>query len=179
MIEAVAKLVRPLVRLLDVSSAVLELAIRFFVAPVFFMSGLEKIASWSATLALFEDEHYRVPLLPAELTAYLTTGVELTLPVFLALGLGGRFAAVILFVFNFSAAIPYPGILSGPNDHDLWGWLLAVIIFHGPGKLSWDFLIRRKLFSGARSLDRQELDVPVDNGGSERIHGARQRNLPA
>jgi putative oxidoreductase len=131
---------------LDLLSPALELAIRLYVARVFFFSGLTKIASWSTTLALFEGE-YHVPLLPPELAAYLGTTVELTLPVLLALGLGGRFAAVVLSVFNFIAAISYPDISpAGLKDHVLWGWLLAVVALHGPGMISLDFLIKRRFF---------------------------------
>jgi putative oxidoreductase len=146
MSAAVVGLARQVIRVLELLSPALELAIRLYVARVFFLSGLTKIASWSTTLALFEDE-YHVPLLPPELAAYLSTTVELTLPVFLALDLGGRFAAAILFVFNFIAATSYPDISpAGLKDHVLWGWLLAVVAFYGPGMISLDFLIKRRFF---------------------------------
>ena len=48
---------------------------------------MTKLASWDATLYLFEYE-YAVPFLPTELAAYIGTGVEITMPVLLALGLG-------------------------------------------------------------------------------------------
>jgi len=34
----------------------------------------------------------------------------------------------------------------GLKDHQYWGLLLLVILFHGPGKLSIDHLIRRRFF---------------------------------
>ena len=43
------------------------------------------------------------PVLPPHLAAYLGTGAELVLPVLLALGIGTRFAAIALFVFNIVA----------------------------------------------------------------------------
>lgn len=122
----------------------LDFGIRLFVGSVFFQSGLTKIASWSTTVALFENE-YAVPFLPAEAAAYLGTSVELCLPVLLVLGLGTRFAAAILFVFNIIAVISYPDLSEvGLKDHQYWGLLLLVTLFHGPGKLSLDYLIRRK-----------------------------------
>ena len=68
-----------------------DLAVRLFVAAVFFQSGLTKIANWSSTVSLFENE-YAVALLPPQLAAFLGTGVELFFPVLLVLGLGTRFA---------------------------------------------------------------------------------------
>jgi putative oxidoreductase len=123
---------------------VLDLAIRLWVAAAFFQSGLAKIQSWETTLALFENE-YSVPLLPPALAAYLGTATELFIPVLLVLGLGGRFAAAVLFVFNIVAVISY-GDLSeaGLMQHQIWGLLLLVTLLHGPGKLSIDHLIRRR-----------------------------------
>ena len=126
---------------------VLDLGMRLFVAEAFLTSGLTKIASWDTTVALFENE-YQVPLLPPELAAYLGTGAELTLPVFIALGLGGRVAAIALFVFNIVAVIAYPDLSpAGLKDHQLWGLILLVVALHGPGKLSLDHLIRRRFFA--------------------------------
>lgn len=128
---------------LAVLTPVLDFAIRFVVASVFFQAGLTKIASWSSTLTLFEYE-YAVPLLPPELAAYLGTAAELVLPVLLVLGLAARPAALALFVFNIVAVISYPDIGEvGLKDHQYWGLLLLVTLFHGPGKLSLDHLIRR------------------------------------
>jgi len=128
----------------DLLAPIFDLAIRLYVASVFFKSGLVKIQSWKSTVALFENE-YAVPVLPPELAAYVGTATELIVPVFLVLGLGGRLAALVLFVFNIIAATSYPDIsVAGIKDHILWGCLLAIIFFHGPGKLSLDRLILRR-----------------------------------
>ena len=127
----------------DLLAPIFDLAIRLYVASVFFKSGLVKIQSWESTVALFENE-YAVPVVPPELAAYMGTATELIVPVFLVLGLGGRLAALVLFVFNIIAATSYPDIsVAGIKDHILWGCLLAVIFFHGSGKLSLDRLILR------------------------------------
>lgn len=122
----------------------LGLGIRLLLAGIFFQAGLAKIASWSATLALFQYE-YEVPLLPPELAAYLGTGAELFFPGLLVLGLGTRFAALALFVFNAVAVLSYPGLSEvGLKDHQTWGLLLLVVAFYGPGRFSLDHFIRRR-----------------------------------
>lgn len=132
----------PAIRALEFFTPALDLGIRILVGSVFFKSGLTKIASWDSTLALFESE-YAVPLLPPELAAYLGTAVELGLPVLLVLGLGSRLAALGLFIFNIIAVISYPDLSEvGLKDHQYWGLLLLVTLFHGPGKLSLDYLLR-------------------------------------
>lgn len=129
---------------LDALAPLFDLALRLYVAWVFFRSGLVKTQSWDATLYLFENE-YEVPFLPPELAAWLGTAAELTLPVFLALGLGTRFFALALFVFNAVAVISYPELSpAGLKDHILWGALMLVAIFHGPGKLSLDAWLCRR-----------------------------------
>jgi len=135
---------RATVRRLDALAPLVDLGVRLFVATVFFRSGLTKIASWDATLSLFENE-YAVPFLPPEIAAYLGTAVELVFPVLLALGLGSRLAAFVLFAFNAIAVISYPDLgATGLKDHQTWGLLLLVALLHGPGALSLDRLISHR-----------------------------------
>jgi putative oxidoreductase len=115
-----------------------DLAIRLYVASVFFRAGWLKVSSWETTLLLFQND-YHVPLLPPMLSAVLGTGGELLLPVLLAFGLAGRFGAAGLFVMNLVAANSFPDISElGLQDHWLWGVLLATSVLHGPGKFSID-----------------------------------------
>jgi putative oxidoreductase len=126
---------------------VLDLAIRLWVAKVFFMSGLTKVQSWETTLSLFENE-YSVPLLPPEVAAYAGTFTELFFPVLLVLGVGTRFAAGVLFVFNIIAVLSYPDLGEvGLKDHQYWGLLLLIPLLHGPGKISIDHFIRRRFWN--------------------------------
>ncbi len=130
-------------QLLDLGAPLADLAIRLYVANVFWKAGLTKIQSWDTTLTLFEYE-YAVPWLSPELAAWLATAVELSMPVLLVLGLAGRFAALTLFVFNIMAVVSYPGLSeTGLEFHILWGLLLLVPVVHGVGKLSLDRLIGR------------------------------------
>ena len=135
----------PVVRVLEWLQPVFVLAVRLYVASVFLKSGLTKIASMDSTILLFTHE-YQVPLLSPELAAYLGTAAELILPVLLALGLGGRLAAAALFAFNIVAVISYPDLNeAGVMQHQYWGVLLLIPLLYGPGKLSIDSLLQRRL----------------------------------
>ena len=121
------------------------LGLRLYVAQVFFRSGWLKLSAWSSTLELFEYE-YHVPLLPPPLAAVMGTAGELGLSTLLALGLAGRFGAAGLSVVNVMAVISFADLSDlGFQDHVLWGMLLLVIVFHGPGRISLDHWINGKL----------------------------------
>ena len=131
-------------KMLRVMSPTVDLAIRLYIAWIFLKSGLLKIQSWESTLALFEYE-YAVPLLSTEMAATLGTAAELVLPVMLALGLAGRFAALALFAFNIVAVVSYPDLsVVGRQHHFYWGALLAMLAVHGPGLLSVDGWLARR-----------------------------------
>ncbi len=137
-------LTRPIIHGIDFLSPLLDLAIRVWVANIFWKSGMTKIASWDSTVALFTYE-YHVPLLSPEMAAFMGTAVELTMPVLLVLGLGARFSAAVLFVLNIVAVISYPDLNeTGIKDHYYWGLLLLIPLMHGPGKLSIDHWLRKK-----------------------------------
>ena len=134
---------RRVIAWLEALQPVALLAARLVVAQAFFLSGLTKLRSWETTLALFEDE-YHVPLLPPELAAWLGTGGELVLPVLLALGLAGRFAAAGLSVVNVVAVLSLAEIAPAAlQQHQLWGALLVVVLLWGPGRLSADAWLAR------------------------------------
>lgn len=141
--EKVSRLYAWATRLLNQIAPVGDLAIRLWVANVFFRSGLTKLDNWDGTLALFANE-YQVPVLSPTLAAYAGTATELIFPVLLALGLGTRFTALALFVFNIIAAVSYPDLSEvGLKDHQHWGLLLLVPLLHGAGKLSLDHWLAR------------------------------------
>ena len=121
------------------------LVARLYVAHAFFSSGLTKLRDWETTVALFTDE-YRVPLLSPAVAAALGTAGELVLPVLLALGLAGRFAALGLSVVNVVAVISLAEIAPAAlAQHHLWGALLVVLVLWGPGRWSVDALLKRRL----------------------------------
>ena len=136
-------LIARVLRILDsVPYSLLAIPARLAVAQVFWSSGQTKLANWDATLQLFEDE-YKVPLLPPELAAHIATGIELSTPVLMVLGLLTRPAALVLLgmtsvieVFIYPQAWP---------THIQWAAMLVFLLCRGPGKLSLDYLIRRWL----------------------------------
>ena len=135
--------------LVDRLQPVALLALRLYVSSVFFRSGLVKLSDWSATLALFHDE-YHVPLLPPDLAAWVGAFGELSFPVLITLGLAGRFGAAGLFVVNAMALISYPQLWgfdcpAGLQMHFVWGAILLVLALFGPGALSVDALVLRRL----------------------------------
>ncbi len=134
---------------LDALQPLALLAARLYVAQVFFLSGLTKLRDWGTTVALFTDE-YKVPLLSPQLAAVSGTAGELVLPVMLVLGLGGRFAALGLFVVNAVAVIALADIPpAAMQQHVFWGALLAGLAVFGPGKWSLDAVVWPRLFKGA------------------------------
>jgi len=137
-----AKLVRLRALLESVPYSLLALPLRFAVATVFWNSGMTKLASWDTTLQLFADE-YRLPFLPPEIAAPMAASIELTTPVLLVLGLLTRPAALVLLgmtsvieIFVYPQAWP---------THIQWAAMLLVLLCRGPGKLSLDHLIWRRL----------------------------------
>lgn len=122
------------------------LAARVYVGQAFFLSGLTKIRDWDTTVALFADE-YKVPLLPPALAALMGTAGELALPVLLVLGLGGRFAALGLFVVNAVAVVSLSEIAPAAlQQHIFWGSLLAGLAIYGPGAWSLERFIWPRLY---------------------------------
>ncbi|MHB1245961.1 MAG: DoxX family protein [Sulfuriferula sp.] len=135
-----------LVAVLEWLQAPALLAARLYVAYVFFMSGLESLRSWNATLYLYENE-FHVAILSPHVAAIIGTAGEILLPPLLALGLFGRFGALGLLVVNAVALLSYMYALQAPAImfHVIWGILLIMVALWGPGKWSADYLwtIRR------------------------------------
>jgi len=106
---------------------------RFTVASVFWRSGQTKVEGFHIredTFVLFREE-YKVPLLPPDVAAYLSTTAEHIFPVLLVVGLASRLSACgLLFMTMVIQLFVYP---SGWPDHILWISILLVIIARGPG----------------------------------------------
>jgi putative oxidoreductase len=136
--SGIARLYASFVSVLDKLQPIFALAMRLYIARVFMVSGWLKFSRWDSTLALFENE-YHVPVLSPHTAAILGTAAELGLPLLIVFGIGTRAAALALFVFNIVAVVSYPDLSdAGLKDHYLWGALMLVIAFYGPGKLSID-----------------------------------------
>jgi putative oxidoreductase len=125
--------------------SILQFLLRLSMASVFWHAGMTKIASWATTIALFRDE-YMVPILPPELAASLAATVELTCPVLLVLGLATRLATLPMLGMTFVIEVfVYP---EQWIEHLMWASILVFILTRGPGALSLDHLIARKVLRG-------------------------------
>jgi putative oxidoreductase len=130
----------------DKIGLVADFLLRLTLAKVFFSSGWVKLNDWGSTLFLFEEE-YKVPLIPADLAAYLATGAELGLAVLLMLGLLTRLSALGLFVLNGVAVLSYYDTLKDSpaalNDHWYWGLMLCIVLVLPLRQLSADYWLKR------------------------------------
>ena len=115
--------------------SLVALVARFGVASVFWRSGQTKVEGFhirKATFFLFRDE-YKVPLLPPDLAAYISTIAEHVFPILLVIGFASRLSALALFGMTMVI------------QHILWVGLMLIIIARGPGALSLDHLLWTKL----------------------------------
>ncbi len=156
--SAAAIVGRVLRRLDAVPYSALAIPLRLAVATVFWNSGMTKLANWDTAIALFVDE-YKVPLIPPQVAAYIAVSIELTTPVLLVLGLLTRPAAVVLLGMTTVIEIfVYP--LAWPT-HIQWAAMLLVLLCRGPGKLSIDHWLWRRL--GAHCCDHGSPTTPAGN----------------
>jgi putative oxidoreductase len=122
--------------------SLVALVARLAVASVFWRSGQTKVEGFfmikENTFFLFREE-YKVPLLPPDAAAYLSTTAEHVFPVLLVLGLASRLSALALLCMT--AVIQLFVYPDGWPEHILWAALLLLIIARGPGAISLDHLI--------------------------------------
>lgn len=132
---------------------------RFSIAAVFWKSGQTKVEGlavdlidgtfelgWprlaDSTIPLFQSE-YNLPLLSPEIAAHLAAFAEHVFTLLILLGFATRFSALALLgmtltiqLFVYPAAYP---------THGTWAAVLLYLMATGPGKLSIDQLIARRL----------------------------------
>ncbi len=123
------------------------LAARLYIANVFFKSGMTRYHDWTHgnfanQISLFTTEH-PVPGIPPDIAAYMALGGEMILPVLLAIGLFGRFAAGGLLVMTVVLEYAIEHFAWQFHDHILWAFLTAALLVYGPGMISLDSLILR------------------------------------
>lgn len=95
------------------------------------------------TFAQFRGD-FALPLLPAELAAWMATLGEFILPILLVFGLFTRFAAAGLLVMTLVIQIfVFPEAWWA--SHALWAAMLLFILARGPGRISLDHGIGRAL----------------------------------
>ena len=148
---------RQLVRGLEALIPIFDLSLRLYLAHIFWKGGMVKLSSWISTVMLFTMV-YDVPVLSPEHAAYLATAIELGGSLLLAIGLGGRWAALSLFGLNIVASISYGQLSEAAlQEAFYWGILFLYFVLHGPGLLSADallrYLVRRR--QGTRIADEE------------------------
>lgn len=122
--------------------AVIQLAMRIAIGGVFFNAGLLKYRSPELTAMLFRDE-YKVPLLDPGLAASMATFNELTFSTLLVLGLAARLATLpFLGMLVVIQTFVYP---QAWVEHLTWASILVFLLTRGPGALSLDHLIWRRI----------------------------------
>jgi putative oxidoreductase len=123
----------------------IALCARVFPAGVFWQSGQTKVAGFHlkpSAVALFQNE-YQLPVIDPATAAYLSAIGEHVLPVLLVLGLATRFAALgLLFMTAVIEIFVYP--LAWPT-HGVWATCFVLLIARGPGEVSIDALIARRV----------------------------------
>lgn len=131
-----------------VPHALIALIGRISIGLTFWNSGRTKVDGWNLltvndkTLFLFREE-YKVPLLPPELAALAAQIAEHVFPVLLVIGLASRFSALALLIMTLVIqTFVYP---QAWPEHLLWASILVFILTRGPGALSFDHLIERRL----------------------------------
>jgi len=116
------------------------LAVRFYMAKVFLMSGLTKIGNWDSTVMLFEYE-YDVPFLSPNVAAYMATTGEFLFPALLILGFFTPVAALGMMAMTLVIELfVYPGTA----DHYYWLLLCGTLLTHGSGRFGVDYFLDKK-----------------------------------
>jgi putative oxidoreductase len=122
--------------------SVVALVARCATFSVFFRSGTQKLSDWNATLLLFQNE-YRVPLLPPDFAAYMAASLELGCAVLILIGLLTRPSVMALLgMVAVIQTLVYP---SAWPDHIQWLAFMLILLARGPGAISLDSLLARRL----------------------------------
>lgn len=150
-VEAVSKngpagLVRSTIAWMDrIPYSLVALAARFGIGLVFWQSGRTKVDGFrisDSAIALFQEE-YKLPFLDPTLGAHLAAIAEHLFPLLLFAGLASRFSALALLGMTMVIQIfVYPDAYA---THLSWAGLLLIIIARGPGVVSLDHLIARRV----------------------------------
>ncbi len=133
-----------------VAESIALVFVRLALAGIFWLSGRTKIeegslltVSENALYQFSEDPFNKVPLLPSDIAAYLTTYAEHMLPILLILGLFTRLSALALMgmtlVIQFFV---FPE--AWWQVHILWVALAMVLIVRGGGNFTLDKLLTRR-----------------------------------
>ncbi len=125
----------------------LDLAIRLWLAQLFWVSGVLKLANWDNALLLATYE-YPVSWLDPATAAALGVAIEVIGPVLLALGLATRLAAIPLLILTLVIQFEYRAL----DQHLYWAALFGWYVVMGAGPISLDRLLAPGLAASALPL---------------------------
>jgi putative oxidoreductase len=121
-----------------------ELAIRLWIAKLFFFFGFMQMLHWETTLAVASQEN-PIPFLGSHSAAFLSTAIYLVCAALLTLGFMTRYAAAPLLLLSLIAQLRHT-----PFDTQLfWIALTGWFAIYGAGPISVDNLLRRGLSDSA------------------------------
>jgi putative oxidoreductase len=146
MTHSASFLLRRLIAAMDrIPQDAIALAARVFAAAIFWQSGQTKLDGWrvsDSAIELFREE-YRLPLIDPVLAAHLAALGEHLFPLLLVFGLASRFAALALL--GMTAVIQIFVYPDAWPTHGIWAVALLVVVARGPGRLSADHTLARRL----------------------------------
>jgi putative oxidoreductase len=146
-ISTALNLISSAIALLDrIPASFYALMMRVAVFLVFFLSARTKVDGFmtinASTFYLFQNE-YALPFVPYKLGAYVATFNEHVFSILILLGLATRFSSLVLLGMTMVIEIfVYPDAYV---VHLTWASMLVYLIARGPGVVSLDHLIKRKL----------------------------------
>ena len=125
-------------------SPILAVVIRLWLAQIFFVSAILKLANWSNALDLSRYE-YPVSWMDPVTAAYLGVTIELLGAILLASGLATRIVAFALLFLALVIQLNYKVL----EVHLFWVVLLGWFVVRGAGPLSLDHILKRGLADSA------------------------------
>lgn len=149
-------------------SPALDVAIRLYIANIFFKSGKLRLDSylngqWHEQVTAFTDYH-PIPGVPGEIAAVMGTGGEIILPILLALGLFTRIGAGGLLIMTLTIQYLVPadyGVAN--NEHYYWMLLLAVPMLKGGGLFSIDGLFQKFMCKKCNKHTKETHDEKIND----------------
>jgi putative oxidoreductase len=125
----------------------IDLGIRIWLAQIFFVSGVLKVTNWHTALDLAASE-YPVSWMNPVTAAYTGAAIEVICPVFLAVGLMTRYAALPMLILSLVIQFSYQSF----DSQLFWACLFGWYAVQGAGPLSLDRVLRRGLAESAIPL---------------------------
>lgn len=122
----------------------IALVARLSIAGTFWRSGQTKVEGFhvtDTTIYLFETE-YKLPFIDPWLAAHMSAIAEHLFPILLVIGLASRLSALALLGMTLVIELfVYPDAWP---IHGTWAACLLIIMAHGPGIVSLDYLLSKR-----------------------------------